>query len=310
MQKREWAYYGRIKQHLVELIHLPDANRAVVKLNGNVLFNETITIGEKQTFSFFIDEEFCEIKLNPTPNNLYAYEFIAHQYSTTQYGKRQKWRDYLQKIGVGGGVAVFLCLFLFLIYRFASQKQANNDIQYGGISTTAQIIRIEAQVRNSPADSLPLVRTRIYYHYNYQKRPYTAETTLWLVHKNDTLYTPIGLPLQKENEFEVLFSTQKPEQNQLRLDHPSDAQIGKYWLDVREKCTKNPNIAPILNKNVYCDCLIAELINRYDINALAQFYHQFTPPTPRLQYNSITYQQFMNQRDIRIISDNCAANPL
>jgi hypothetical protein len=311
MHKREWAYYGRVKQHLVELMHLPDANRAIVRLNGNVLFDETITGNEAPVFSFFIDEEFCQIKLTPINAHQFEYTFVAHQYSTTQYGKQQKWRDRLQKIGVGGGIMLFLCLLLLpLAYYYWQQQRSNNDFQYGGISTVGQIIRIEPQVRNTPPDSLPLVRTRIYYQYKYQKRSYTAETTTWLYHKNDTTYTPQGFPLQKGDELDVLFGAKNPEQSQLRLDHPSDTQISKYWLDARQQCLKNNEAIPNMEKILYCDCLIYELINRYDFSALAQLLHQFSPPAPRFPYNQLSYQQFMNQREQRIIKDNCIFNPL
>lgn len=312
MQKREWAYYGHLKQHLVELLHLPDADRVVIKLNGAVLFDEQLPLGNGKTFSFFIDDEFCEIKIAAQDKRQYQYDFIAHRFSTTSFGKQQKWQDRLQKIGVAGGIIALFTFFLIPVgYYLLRQQTVNNDFNAGGISTPAQVIRIELQERNTPIDSLPLVRTRLYYSYHYQKHNYTAETTQWLYLQNDTVYTPAGLPLFKDDAFEVLFAAQNPTQNQLRLDRPTDVQLGKYWLFAREKCTRNRDpLPPATDKNQYCDCLLYELVNQYDLVALAQFYHQFDPPTPRLRYHRTTYEQWMGQRNIRILMSNCATNPL
>lgn len=313
MQKREWVYHGRIKQHLVEVLHAVEAEKIIIRLNGAVLFEEILPRGETKSFRFFIDEELCEVKVaTQQPHKHYTYELIAHEFSTSQFGKRQKWRDRWQKIGFGVAIAAILLLFVVPVaYYTWKQQHASSDFRAGGISTPAQVIRIEAQPRNTPPDSLPLVRVRLYYTYKVQQKPITAETTMWLLYQRDTLFAPTGMPLFKGDTFEVLFVAQNPEQSQLRLEHPTDEQLGRYWLMARDKCLQNHDPLPMnTDKAQYCDCLLYDLVNAYDLVAFAHFYHQFDPPTPRTRYHRLAYEQWIGQRDLRILQSNCAANPL
>ncbi len=312
MQKREWVYHGRFKQHLVEVLHNANAEKALIRLNGAVLFDEIVPKGKNKTFHFFIDEEFCELQLQAQNNEQYAYQFITHEFSTSKFGKQQKWRDRWQKIGIGSAV-ILLMLFIIvpISYYTWQQQQTHSNFKAGGISTPAQIVRLEAQVRNSPPDSLPRVRTRLYYTYSHQQRSYTGETTQWLHYRNDTLFTPAGLPLLKNDHFETLIAPQNPVQSQLRLDHPTDEQLGYYWLMARQKCNQNSDILPPSTpKELYCDCLLHKLVNQYDLAAFAYFYHQFEPIAPRWQYHRNSYAQWIGQRQIRILQNNCAAEPM
>lgn len=314
MQKRDWVFYGRIKQHLVQLYHFPEMGKVTIKLNGIKLIEEELPAGEEKKYSFFVDEELCELQLsipNPANPKSYNYEFINHQFSTTAVGKQRKQRDRLEKIGFAAlAILLFGTIFIPLMYYIFNENKDKNDLNIGGMSVPATITRIETHRNITPSDSLPKVNTTLFYTYKVAEKDYYGEKKYYMTLINDTTYTNVGLPLLKGDQFEVLFVPTEPEKNSLRLYRPTDIQLQRYWLSARDKCLANPFFDTVLqnssiDKALYCDCIILELFNHAEVESLTRIYNQLSPPTQHKYYNKTTFDNFIQQREQRILLDNC-----
>lgn len=307
MQKREWSYYGRLKPHYVQLLHFVGTGRATLRVNGAVMFDENLPKQESKMFTFFVDDELCQVSIVRQPDGQFIYDFKVHEHSSSKTGKKMFRRDRLEKIGLFSAIILVLAGMSFFVYQLRQNIHKQNDLSLGGMTALATIVRIERKMYQPDLTPFqPKTKTVIYYRFGANGHSQMSDFTIDLPARNDTSYTPAGLPLLKDDEFEVLFEAKVPENHLLRLEKPSEKQLQYYWLLARRECMKNKEITlPDKLKVAYCDCLIHNLFNKQEISALASIYNQHTDPQYSPKYNRNTYNALMQDREQRILMQDC-----
>ena len=144
MNRKKWIYFGRVKQHVVEIVHFVKTGRFMVRMNNLLLVEEMLPVDVQQkTFDFFIDDEFCQVMLNRRGNQ-FEYEFKAHEYSTSKSAQTQRYKERLKTAVIGGGIALFLLLVIApLSYNLYNRTAKARDLLLGGLTAPAKVEFIE-----------------------------------------------------------------------------------------------------------------------------------------------------------------------
>lgn len=288
--KQSWKYYGAVKQHVVEMIHHLNHERLLLRLNGTIIIDETIsTATTNKVISFFVDGELCVVNVDKI-NNKYSYNFITPEYSTSKKGIKRKTRHRLM---IAGFAALFLLIFvglgsgiLYQIIRHEHQKY-NNSL--GGIVAKASINRIVYNP-NEKAYS-------IYYQYQVNGTKFNAQQQL--EKKYPKAYTPFHMPINTNDEFDVIYTPMNPESSRLLLDRPSPQQIERYRNMAREAC-----ISSAEHNEQWCDCTALYLFFHFKEEGYARLYH-INNTNKKLPYHQGNFTSFINSNKFSSTFTNC-----
>lgn len=117
MNQSHWTYwddYGR--QHVVGILHGANTGHLVVHCNSKVMLID-FSVDEAKTYSFFIDEHLCKLKVLPNGED-FKYQFDVDENKNTKKYQQQKKEDkkYMyQKIGsIIATIALFIVVTLIL----------------------------------------------------------------------------------------------------------------------------------------------------------------------------------------------------
>lgn len=302
MHQESWNYNGRLKKHHILLNHYHNSQDVSIRLNGVVLFHESLSSEEtKKSFQFFIDSELCEINITKE-NNTYQYQFTSHPYSTSQLGRQRKFKAQLQEWGIATGmIAVCLMIFVPAIYYFFVQLPNRQNLDLGGMITAGVVTKIDPI-----STSKTLVKNaNAYYKFLVNDDWFQGKTTIKRS-KSGKYITENGLPLAAGCEFEVLFSGINPEKSRMLFKKPTDQQASKYCEIASEPCLYNP--PPEIDSDLhsdYCKCISKGVYYRFGLDGIAHILSQNEPHSRLNKYNQKTFERLTQKNTYKEIIVFC-----
>ena len=296
--KKDWIFYGRLKRHLVQVYHFVQTGRVMIRLNTEGLLEEMLVPpNSSQSFSFFIDDELCELKVvYDAKKNTFDYIFEDHRYSTSRLGRWYKQQDWLDKGKVVGIILLALAIISPIAYAILHKEHTQNQL-LTGMTTTAQILNLQ----QTDAKHGALAN----YHYIFNQQSFNQTTQVWYNKQSKQYESPNGLPIKQGSSFEVLVEPDNPKNNRLLFDHPTDTELVQMKIATRNVCVANSPNKPTDQALMYCDCQIRFLYELYGIESLAYLYHQQTSSVDNPHYNLVTYGNFMTRKGIREVLERC-----
>lgn len=310
MHQQSWTYSGQAKIHQIDLIHVFESKEVAICLNGVVLFREQFLEIQPKTFSFFIDGNFCEIRIHKE-NGEYFYQFMPHPYSTSKVGQQHKFRERLKNWGIGMAMLVVIFgLFLPFSYYLFQRHQNAIDLSLGGVLTTAIITQIDTKSHQNKTKTkvkktdIPPT-AKVHYKFLVNSRWQYSQLSLPL-HETGQIFTAGGLPIHRGDEFELLFSSVNFRVHQINLKQPTDQQIRNYQKQALQSCLAQPQTiwTPAQHWR-YCDCWTTYVYQYYALDGLLAIIHQNASPTQNPYFNQQTYQQFLSQEQAQGLEKWC-----
>lgn len=309
MHQESWIYRGKVRKHLVQLLHDFSKGTLLLTLDGFQLSEEQLKAEEDaKKLRFFIDGELFEIDVI-RKGKKFLYKFTPHVYSTSKVGKKRKKAAKWELISVNTGIAIVsIGLLIAALYFSFYHQNAAPALSLGGITTTATIEEINAKqkhVLKQESGKTKILNGNIRYKFKVSDEVYYGDT--YLYKKIDHYYlAQTGLPIQTGDEFMVLYDPNNPNVNKILFDRPSPQKLEQYQLTAREACLRNvPSNIPSDKDLSYCECLRAYLFQQYDLEALAHIIHQATRKTRFEDFNEETYPKFMSQERQEEIVQTC-----
>lgn len=296
--KKDWIFYGRLKRHLVQVFHFVQSGRVMIRLNTEGLLEELLVPpASSQSFSFFIDDELCELKVvYDAKKNAFDYVFESHRYSTSRIGRWYKQQDWLNVAKIAGGILFALAIISPIMYYILHKEYTQNQL-LTGMTTMAQIFSLE----RTDAKHGALAR----YNYSFGEQSFNQTAVVWYNNINKQYETPNGLPIKQGSSFAVLVEPDQPTNNRLLFDQPTEQELIKIKIATRELCVKNSGNPNTEQAMIYCDCQIRFLHEQYGTEGLAQLYHQQIPSVQNPHYNTTSYGNFMTKAGIKEILELC-----
>lgn len=234
---------------------------------------------DNKTYSFFIDDQLCEIEVERQGNQfLYGFE-INKKADTPRNRQRKKLekRNLIQSGLMLLGLIALVALTVFGLKKWNKPQTRN-----------ASII-LEKEGEEGKARILKVSNSEIAYFYIVDGQSYSAETSVEDVSK---LAPENGMPLEKGDEFVMIYAPNHPLLNKIDYSRPTSDQIEKYF---QRTINQYRSFQPDLDATQVA-CLVKIAYELKGISGLANCYFQETSPTNNPHHNQNTYNRMI--RDI------------
>lgn len=287
MNSANWTFVGAGKTTSVILKHGIDSGNLVIFCNMKIMLID-YDVFDKANYKFFIDEEFCEIKVWKRKGK-FNYQFdVLDDVDTPLNKKRKEHSDHLfNKTVIKAFAALGIVAFLLLL-------------GYGSRYFKAQ--KVKRVVRGTV-----LLKDHVYkeQHYNaafsFEHKEQSLIRHLQLEELSDgTIILENGLPVHTGDEYLISFTHTNPNENEILF--------GKILAEQNEQLQGRViNRMLYLNPSLtteYCICLLQNNnVNPSDL--YASLYFQNYTPAQNPKHNRDTLSILMNHPDMVLRQKSC-----
>jgi hypothetical protein len=255
-------FHGNRTGHL--LVH---CNSRIVIIDFHVL--------QSKMYSFFIDDELCEIKLERKDDRFY-YDFNINKEVDTPKNRERRATEkmHLRKaLALLGILALFVTIVFFgLRYRNNQFATRHHNHLMAGAQTGEAIAKISL-----PDEAAP---EKVDYNFVADGRIYRGTTDL------NQSAPAIEMPLRNGDEFVVRYALSRPEVHEIDLLNPSERQTARYRQRARDQ---HRQLHPELSAE-RIDCVLDVLYQATGLSAYADIYFQNRSPSQNAHHNHQTYE--------------------
>ncbi len=290
MNRFNWTYVAdKGVKHHVGLMHGVESGHLLVYCDAKIILIDFEILDDK-TYSFFIDEQLCEISIELIKDQFY-YSFEINKTADTPRNnlrKKIERRHLVQGLTLIGSVLLLSIFFSLIIINWNDRQDRMNlsvDLVDSGKEGKAKILKV--------SDS------EIKYFYIVNGRSYSSETDF---DDNSVVVLEIGMPLEEGDEFVVKYVSDNPKLNKIDYTRPTQSQIDKY----RERAIKKHLEFNPQKDSLYSACLVEVAYKLKGIRGVADFFFQNTPEAENPNNNSNTYKRLI--RDVPFqqeLNKNC-----
>ncbi len=271
-----WTYVpGGGKKYKVGLLHGTKTGHLMVYCNAKIIIID-FKVRDSKVYSFFINEELCEIHLTRKGDQMF-YEFQINEKADTPLNRARKKlnRKYMaQTLGFFGAMFLILVAVFFGLNN-AKNAAAKNNIESMLVKEGAKTIGIVTIKNEAP-------NPKISYFYVANNINHSKEVVL---QDSTNFISKNGMPLESGDEFIVEFVRSDPKISKILFAEPTKKQLETYRKRVIEKhAAQHPQM---LNSLVECQVDIAYQLR--GIKGFADFYFQNTPPEENAKNNRNTF---------------------
>ncbi|MCB0680120.1 MAG: hypothetical protein KDC32_04100 [Saprospiraceae bacterium] len=276
-----WTYVGGVgDNHHVGLFHGKRTGHVLIHCDRRVIVVD-FSVLEDKTYSFFINEELCEVRLERRGDRFY-YTFHINTEVDTPRNKARKqierkhWKQTL--LFFAGFLGLTLLVMLGIQWFYSPGKRADDHsalLAREGRQTTATV-RIDSLAS-------PPVLT---YHFIAGNQAYDGRRDLDFSIPSRLLN---GMPVQSGDEFQVSYLPRKPDIHQLEYQLPSDQQVARYKQRALDRHLElHPDEMAAM---VRCSLEVAFALK--GVAALADFYFQEKSPSENFHHNRLSFSRLI-----------------
>jgi len=277
-----WTYLADTgRQYSVGLFHGDKTGHLLVYLNAKVIIID-FQVLETKTYSFFIEEELCEIEVERQAER-FAYGFKINQEVDTPLNRERKKTEkanYRKGYWLAGAFfTVMLIGSLIFVFAYRKQKRELRE----RFSMLVKPVTINSV---KPVGDTITLRYRL--EFQGQKKDFNRS-----IHQEE-VNTPF--PLEPGDEFNLRFDRFEPTVNQLNFVELTYSQLRRYRKRTVEK---HLVLHPELTRD-QGECLVNIAYELKGLEGLADFYFQSQSPDDSPLHNRTTYQKLI--RDIPFLN--------
>ena len=254
MAQFNWKYLSdHGAQYNVGLFHGNRTGHVLIHCNSKIITVD-FSVYQSKKYSFFIEEELCEINLEKRGNQfIYDFEVNRNVDTPLNRGRKEIEKKYWQQSLLFFG-ALGLCVLLFVLWFFS---MSDND-------KTKQELMADLHFSETYA-KISVDKQKATYAFVTNGKIYKAE-----VPTDSLLQTPEGMPLETGDEFLVKFAPLKPTISELDLSLPSPRQLEKYYS---RTLSRHTSLHPELSTE-YIKCQLKIAYEMAGLSGLADFLFQ------------------------------------
>ncbi|NNE30470.1 MAG: hypothetical protein HKN16_12600, partial [Saprospiraceae bacterium] len=220
MNRFNWTYIAdNGTRHHVGLMHGPRSGHLLVYYNSKIIIID-FQILENKTYSFFIEDELCELSIERKKNQFY-YGFTPNIKADTPLNrsrKKKKRKELYQSLAVLGSFMIIVLIASFAIYSFNrdfSNPSLKSQLLSMGKETHARILMAEEGNEK-----------KVQYFFVVEGKPYTVETPF--TEGETPILLDTGMPLHVGDEFTVRYLPGNPLLHNIAYDQPSKGTLEAY----------------------------------------------------------------------------------
>ncbi len=283
MNRFNWTYLSdNGKRYHVGIMHGAESGHLLVYCNSNIILID-FEVLEDKSYSFFIDEQLCEISIERKGKDfLYGFE-IDRKADTplNRQRKRIEKKQLIQSILLLMGFILLVGGFVVGLKKWNHMKDKAalaDELAARGLETKAQVL-VAPQKQGDYLTYIFLV----------DGKSYTMEQA---VENSGPIVTKTGMPIEKGDEFVVRYIPYNPKLHAIDYSRPTNEQIVTYQQRAVSKQLKhNPE-----QDSTFALCLAKVAFDLKGVEGYADLYFQNVNPTDNPQHNELTYKRLI--RDV------------
>ncbi len=277
MGQYTWQYVETQQPQVVTLYHGDTTGHVLITLNNKILVID-FKVRETKSYSFFIDEELCEVNIKRI-NDSFNYTFEINKTVQTPLNERRKKTEKKHLWQTVGFFGLILLITVSIGVGLHWNKDQKMKISYYGGEAAAILTLSEDE----------------------NKYVYEIDG---LFYENELLELPEFIndfPLETNDEFMIRYSKYKPDKHQFSFEKPTEKQIQKYKERAIEKELK---LSPKKSR-LQATCLVEIAFEMKGISAVADFYFQDKSEKENSKYNENTYKRLIRSVDFKKYTQKC-----
>jgi len=271
-----WTYIGGAgRNYRVGLFHGNKTGHVLIYVGAKIVTID-FKVFDSKTYTFFIDDELCNIRLERRGSKMFFFFEIDQKTDTPRNRKRKilEHRYLRQALTAFGIFALVVAGFAWWVWHAseASLKAKSEELLARQGRETVGMVAIT----NYPT------RTEVTYHFVAGNEGFSSSAT---PASRPAVLLESGMPLESGDEFVVIYAQEHPEINRIYFNRPTKNQLGRYQLRAAGKYAQlHPGEAPSI-----IACMVDVAFQLNGVGGLADFYFQDVPPEENPGHNEITY---------------------
>ena len=292
MAQLNWTYTSdRGQRYVVGMYHGQQSGHFMVYCNSKVILID-FNVKKASSYSFFIENELLEIKINETEKSGYSYDFVMNTEVETPLNQERKKVN--NKHFVWGLVGfVLFALTVFGGYKVLDNRndrylKANKKmiLKEKGLLTTARVAL-------EPTDGDEMKMTYAFIS-NGKAREFQ---------QNISLLSAGLLPVRSGDQFKITFLPDHPEIHDLHLSKPHRKTMERFSELVLNKIMA---LHPQLSEKEAA-CILSSSIESHGTAGMADLFYQNLTEEEHPAHNYETFQKLVNSKDFReAVEMNCS----
>lgn len=277
-----WTYISNTnKPYRVVLYHGNKSGHVLIHCNAKIMIID-FSVLQTKTYSFFIENELCEIVMERKGNRFF-YDFEINREVDTPLNRarnkleKKHWRQSLLFFG-GMLLLVALFTFSFLSFKSSQARSSLNQLNLTNFESTTARLVVEPRKENTYLINFSFVA-------NGKKVEGQLEQEGYPLYKN-------SFPLETGDELAVKYASSHPKVHELNFEQAPEKQINRFLNRTLQKHQQYNS--SITKEMANCQLNIAYQLK--GIAGLALFYFQKKTPEENARFNQQTYQRLV--RDI------------
>jgi hypothetical protein len=285
-----WTYVGGGgRNYNVTLFHGKRTGHVLILLNAQVIQID-FGVRESKTYSFFIEDEFCQVHLERRGEEMYYFFEIDKKVDTPRNRERRKRdrRHLVQTLLFFGGLVVVASV-VALVFQAYNKKRFEEQWAASTYSdSTMALVKV---------DTLP-TSWLLSYSFVVGNNTYSGSAVLQV----EDPAPPNLMPLEEGDEFLVRYYGDHPEFNRIVLDRPSERQLQRYF-----DRTLSRHLA--LHPDTYqphARCSLELALELHGISGLADFFYQDSSPEHNPVHNRNSFNRLVRDPAFRqAVEERC-----
>lgn len=244
------------------------------------------SVKKSAIYSFFIEDEFCEIHINQQKSGAFYYEFKVNTTVETPKNierKRLQKREYKQLALVGFTLLCFVSGLLGFHYYQKKRQLVDTNMAYSNPNFV-----IDSQLHKEGHTGfvrfylLPKSSTAIYSFQTDQHKQVSGSIT---AKPGQSLWLPTGFPLYDLDEFEVVYHPSNPLVHRINFFKPHPKTIQNYIKNAIE----TESSTAIQNNSTISSCIVETVFLERGWRSLLLISQQNDSPKAKKEYQQLLF---------------------
>jgi hypothetical protein len=293
-------------RHRVGLYHGDRTGHVLIHCESRIV-QVDFSIKESRTYSFFIEDELCEIQM-VKENGAFSYAFEVNKKVDTPRNRLRRLDEKRNRKYMAiliGCLCVVLGIILSLAKCYDRHKYENN---LAATSLTSQLpksaeyqLNVEGKTARAQLFLVNESHHRAVY-YGFMTRDSLRVSGKFMVPDTGSIILPNGFPLSDRDAFEVVYLPSHPQTHQVNYFLPSGETLDGYFKRATEaEAAAHPDQS--LEKSA---CIANVILHRNGWQSLVDLLYQTRLPEENARYNRDSYLRLVRDPEIvRMIREQC-----
>ena len=303
-----WVYLdNRGGRHRVGLYHGDQSGHVMIHCNLRVVQID-FSVKETKMYSFFIEDELCEVTLERQPDGRFGYDFQVNKQVDTPRNRERKADNRRDNRHVAWFVAGFVALLAVVFFGLQWYGSEQRKKRMSATSLFSQLTeqnasRLGQEGKNADVQLIVVKegsQRKVYYGF------VTADSVRvsgnFAVADTGQVLLPTGFPLADRDAFAARYLPNDPQVHRRDFHQPTPTTIMDYLRRAIEaEQRSHPALSPERNR-----CMVLTAFEQNGWQCLGHFMCQGMLPQQQMQYHRDSYLRFVREPDFaRAVEREC-----